>query len=707
MAGFVGAIVQITLKQPPNTIVQGRVQEVVPGQALHLEDVLFPQNGTRWPQWTVQNGIIADLNVLQTSQAPPAVQLPIRPAPSHPTPPQIPAQNSQHVDPAILSFHRTPAQQSSGAFDSSAATPTKSMPPIIAPKQQTPQLPTPSNQAHAGSSQGVDLRKVFEAAQAGEKGPKKRQRPAKQQRAVKPESTATEPLPVINTEVSRNGNDMNGAAKRGKGWRETPLLHSAEAEAGQSKRRRRQRQIDGEAQNGWATEDATDIQDMGEFDFEANHKLFNKEQVFEQLRKDDTTADEDRLVSHNKLPPRKNLLPTEMVLSPRLADGSDADTEVDFQTGRSSSRHSISKRQASRVNSGYLDRPHPLSASMSSERAASRASRSKPTPVLTGNMLRSNEPSPRSTVSRKSRAERHEAAQTHFILATSKALCPVLLPEALQTLEDETSQYGVSADAITELAARCIAEETLRLAENPGEVRRPSRTNTARATLSASTTLGDASQPVIVILAGNHSTGARALAATRHLVSRKYKIIIAEGIFETAAVQDQQFARQHQALKKCIRAGARIKRGSWRKAQGYIKGLPGPPVAIIDALFAGTTYDDLLAQTEDLNATALEDAHQIIDWANRSRAPVISITCPSGVNGYDGSAAIVDGEPLAVRPDKVLSLGAPVTGILEAMKGGEHWDVSVADIGINTALKPEDAVEFGAQWVAAVMLSTA
>lgn len=708
MAGFVGAIVQITLKQPPNTVVQGRVREVIPGHALHLQDVFFPQSGVRWPQWSVENMIIADLDIIQTSQAPPAVQLPFRtPAsqtPEHSHPVATTPHATQPIDPAILSYERTSIQRTPGIPDNSSATPTRTAPTLPAQKPHVPAASKPTIIA-----QPIDLRQAFEAAQASDKAAKKKQKQPKQ-KAVKPE--AVEPPPVINTEVSRNGNDMNSTAKKGKGWRETPLLQPSQAEPGQPKKRRRQRPVDGEVQNGWATEDATDIQDLGEFDFEANHKLFDKQQVWEQLRKDDTTADEDRLVSHNKLPPRKNLLPTEMVLSPKLAvEGSDADTEVDFQTGRSSSRHSVSKRQASRANSNYFDgRPHPLSASMSSDRGGSRSrmstSRSKPLPVLTSGLLRSDEQSPRSAGSRKHRSSEHlESAQAHFVLGTGRALCPVLLPNALMTLEEETAQYGVSADAITELAARCIAEETLQLVDNPSEIRRPSRSNTARGGLSASTTL-ETDQSVVVILAGNHSTGARALASARHLASRKHKIIIAEGIFETAAVQDAQFARQHQALKKCIRAGAKIKRGAWRKANNYIKNLLGPPVVIVDALFAGTTYDDL-AQTEDLSTTALEDARQMIDWANRSRAPVISITCPSGVSGFDGSAAIVDGEPLAVRPDKVLALGAPVTGILEAVKGGEHWNVRVADIGINIALKADDAVEFGAQWVSPVVLSSA
>ena len=141
-------------------------------------------------------------------------------------------------------------------------------------------------------------------------------------------------------------------------------------------------------------------------------------------------------------------------------------------------------------------------------------------------------------------------------------------------------------------------------------------------------------------------------------------------------------------LRRLQRGGASIKRGSWQKVLGYIKNLTGPPVLIIDALLAGEPYD------------AQPEARDVIDWANRSRAPVLSVGCPSGVSGIDGSATIVDGEPLAIRPDKVVSLAAPMLGLLEAVKTGEVWNVCVADIGINITLRRDEAVAFGNQWVA-------
>jgi enhancer of mRNA-decapping protein 3 len=38
--------------------------------------------------------------------------------------------------------------------------------------------------------------------------------------------------------------------------------------------------------------------------------------------------------------------------------------------------------------------------------------------------------------------------------------------------------------------------------------------------------------------------------------------------------------------------------------------------------------------------------------------------------------------------------------LLKATEAGEKWDVSVADIGINIALKSDEAVSFGGSWSA-------
>jgi enhancer of mRNA-decapping protein 3 len=593
----------------------------------------------------------------------------------------------------------------------SAITHTKQASTSAATKQ--PAQPAPPQEEHPSI---IAVEVVVEDAVAGEEEagqPDTSGKTKRGRRGIRNKNKAVaqpQELPaVMNVEVSRNGNDMNGSVKRGKGWRETPFLkpspHASVSPSKNGKMTRRQRQEQKDGQNGWATEEATDIQDLGDFDFEASNGLFDKKTVFDELRQGDTTADEDRLVGHNRLPRPgtyggKNYHPTENVLSPKLPAeeaSSDADTEMNFHTGRSTSRNSVSKRRPSRQNSTIVDSRHPLASSMSSDRGMSRSTVSlvsrngKPLPSPRPDRLQS----PHSAFSSRPPASPRPSQGAHFAIKSSGAPCPVLLPAALETLEAETTaRFGLTQDAITENAARVtaiLAKAMMDPVEHGS--RRESRTHATRNHFTASTT------PVVVVLAGNHVAGARAVAAARHLAPRHAQIILAEAQYESAATQEEQMVKQTLMLKRMARLGMDVKRGTWRKAFNYIKNLPAPPAIIIDALLAGASYDSLLSSNTAHSQAAQAETREMINWANRSRAPVLSIACPSGVSGEDGSSTILEGEPLAVRPDRVLTLGAPMAGLLEAMKGGESWEVDCADIGVNIALKRDDAVAFGAEWV--------
>ncbi|KAK5129463.1 hypothetical protein LTR04_005049, partial [Oleoguttula sp. CCFEE 6159] len=145
---------------------------------------------------------------------------------------------------------------------------------------------------------------------------------------------STEAAGYSSPDVSRRVNVQNGGVQSKNGWRSTPILQETtkipgviggnvgqQAVSSSNRKNRRQRIMESEVQSGWATEDALDIQEMGEFDFAGNLSKFDKRTVFDQIRNEDTTADEDRLVSFNRLPPArpgtyggKNLHPTENVL---------------------------------------------------------------------------------------------------------------------------------------------------------------------------------------------------------------------------------------------------------------------------------------------------------------------------------------------------------------------------------------------------------
>lgn len=360
--------------------------------------------------------------------------------------------------------------------------------------------------------------------------------------------------------------------------------------------------------------------------------------------------------------------------------------------------------------------PYSLTASMSSDRARNRSTTSLATRTKQPSSLATSSPrpdgrnSPHSAVStsRTVFQESSKAQEPQFVIAPHMTPCPTLLPRALDNLEAAAvSTFGISHDSITENAARSIADAALELSDLHGGLRRPSRTNTLRSSTTGSVTLHSPhDSSTIVVLAGNHDIGARALAAARHLLGRNINIIAVEAMFESADFQDPQMKTQIGILRRMTHRGANVshvKRGLWSKSFKHIKNLSGPPVVIIDALLAGATYESLLAPDADFSANAQRETREMIDWANRSRAPVLSVGCPSGLSGIDGVSTIVEGEPLSIRPDRVLALGAPFQGLLKAVENGELEKVdviSVADIGINIALKSDEAVAFGSQWVA-------
>ncbi len=95
-------------------------------------------------------------------------------------------------------------------------------------------------------------------------------------------------------------------AGRGKGWRETPMLESTASfqpfsSLKKTGRRRQQHSQD----NGWASEDVTDVQEMGDFDFMESLAKFDKRTLFDQMRKEDQIDEADRLITHNRKPAPK------------------------------------------------------------------------------------------------------------------------------------------------------------------------------------------------------------------------------------------------------------------------------------------------------------------------------------------------------------------------------------------------------------------
>jgi enhancer of mRNA-decapping protein 3 len=428
---------------------------------------------------------------------------------------------------------------------------------------------------------------------------------------------------------------------------------------------------------------------MPEFDFASNLSKFDKRSVFDQIRNEDTTADEDRLVSFNRIARPgthggKNLHPTENVLDHKLKSATNSSSEDDseFGSGRNSrrtmSRASI-KRAPVRQGSGVQADMDMMGSGLLPRGNRSFISRPYASSHATG--------SPRpGRIATPPESPLESTARGCLRFLSNKKRCHTITPGGMLAVEETAEvEFGLSEDMVAENAARGISEVAL-TAINPGG-RRLARDNPN-------------ARPVIVVLAGNHRGGARAVAAARHLQARGPKVMVALLGFERAADWDKDVRRQVDLFRKF---GGSVR--AWHETEDALKRLQAPPELIIDAL---------LGRHKEFEALGDQDRRTvlgIVGWANKSRAACLAVETPSGVAGSTGEVAILEGEPLEVRAKYIVCLGAPRTGLLKALQNGAgrdpQWLIWVVDIGVNkpwrdAGMSGGKGIKFGEHWLVQV-----
>lgn len=289
---------------------------------------------------------------------------------------------STFIDPAILSLGRRPAAHTPapGEYEDAAPTVEAQIAHNLQPDalshlfqaKAAQQDLTGSTQVKEPEPRTQDLRSgsKLEAGKAQSQSKKKVRSKRGQQR--KPQQVESE----VQAEKAQIG--------RGKGWRQTPILQSTASFQPFSSLKRNVKDRKGFNDNGWASEDVTE--EMGDFDFENNLAKFDKQTIFDQMRKNDDVDDESRLVSHNRrarplTAGGKNLHPTENVLDMpstvnRHADFWNSEAEVGVNDAdksssreargiqgipRPESRPGLSRRSQSRKASGVVSSALPLS----------------------------------------------------------------------------------------------------------------------------------------------------------------------------------------------------------------------------------------------------------------------------------------------------------------------------------------------------------
>ncbi|KAI9683932.1 MAG: enhancer of mRNA decapping [Trizodia sp. TS-e1964] len=448
--------------------------------------------------------------------------------------------------------------------------------------------------------------------------------------------------------------------------------------------------------DGWNTEEATDIQERGEFDFVGNLSKFDKRAVFDEIKAGGLTAEKDRLVSINKIKPRpgtaggKNLHHTENVLGPSSATLSSkkwnnvgeirdseemSDSSIEIMGSGRSSRRNDSRTSARRLQSKkslpILGASNDISARVSTSRNRSHQSSAHPGSPKVSKPTPPTSPQPRSTSSTKNLLR----------VLSSNRPCAVVSP--LQMLDVERIaevELGLADEVITENAGRGIAEATFMALQSSTYHKIP-----------------NISRSMVVILAGNNRSGARAIAAGRHLKNHGVRITICVLGLEREHQLLESVRRQLTTFRK---VGGRLVK--WADLQANLKELGEPPCLIIDGLFG------MHVAFEDLRRDDQAAAYGLISWTNDNAADVMAIDIPSGIDASTGEVTVVDNIPLEVKAKFVVCMGAPKTGILNSLLARKEnicWKLFVADLGIsNTAWRKygtrrRHGVEFSSEWV--------
>lgn len=389
----------VSLLDPPGTRLVGTVSDVKPGQSLSLQNGRLLTRGSSRHRTIAQEQVlltygrahsvvtvgsnqhigfldlhatnILDIQQHQDADQPRTARAPA-PAPAVVAPPPQPdILKAPLGDPAIVSVGRRPGSVPKpvmetslhGVSEDARASHVRQAPLVkveSASRDTTPTAP-PIARFQSLDISGVpgpsadSLRPTtVDDVNARTTSPKKKKRSGKKARII-PTEESIDSSPVAQSKQPG----------KGKGWRQTPMLQSTASfqpyNALKKDRRRRET-------NGWASEDATDVQEMGDFDFESSLAKFDKRGIFDQMRKDDQIDEADRLVSHNRLPrPKpgtaggKNYHYSEMVLDPAPSSSKAREVSNDFwnseaddsmvQDERHSGREQASSRTSRRGDS--------------------------------------------------------------------------------------------------------------------------------------------------------------------------------------------------------------------------------------------------------------------------------------------------------------------------------------------------------------------
>lgn len=351
------------------------------------------------------------------------------------------------------------------------------------------------------------------------------------------------------------------------------------------------------------------------------------------------------LVSHNRLPKKKNYAYNENVLGPKPeqlkpvlehvklngrfeAYESEATApEMPETRTRSKSRKSPNRRLRTR-----------RSARPSADGTSSDSDISE---------LQEDDGIPRVSTqeARKRSASRRRQFEYPFQVIKSRSKCPAVTIQQMQELEKAAEKCQIPHSIIIENAARGIAHVAM------------------KSFVSKLKRSAIEDMPYVAIFAGAHFDGARAVAAGRHLRARGFSVYVFT-TQQTGGKETYRHLRDQVYYFKLEGPGL-------GKVLGIGEDLGEIPVRfdiIVDAIVNRNK------RLSDHLPKELKAIQKMISYANSLDAPCLSVNLPSGLSGFSGKP-LTDCD--TVQAERVVAIDAPTVGLAKALRSDAYRNVRV------------------------------
>ncbi|KAH8196452.1 hypothetical protein TruAng_009384 [Truncatella angustata] len=712
---FRGLRMTVVLKQPSGYAVEGIVSSIVPGQLLALEQVRVFNTGEHLPRIELNPDNILDIREYR-EPPPPAYTTPL-PEPLPLAPPTQPAGNATFQDPAILSMGRPPGRKDANIGEKRDPLPAVSV-PASALAHQTASPVNPLARSVGGLSIAPPETAALDTTEdelAGGATPTGPAQSASAKAGKRPRQRQRKSAKGTTRRVDENAPpSASKSATQGDGWRQTPILESTKSFQPFASLKKQKGRVAPNADNGWMSEDVTDVQEAAEFDFTENLAKFDKKTIFEEMRQQDQVDDADRLVSHNRLPkPKpgtaggKNLHYTENVLELPSALAALKLKEMPDDFWKSEADDATingGERLSGREGSGRTSRLRGESRMSTNRRSQSRKASTThsvvgaPSRINSGARIAVSQHQPPTPTNMRPQPPTVANTQGFYSISTNRRIETVTHLQMLNIENISHNELGFSEDLMAENAGRSISEITLIALDDPAIQLR-----NAVAPMPVT--------PTIVILAGNNKSGARSIACGRHLRNHGINVFICVvGIEREKELMDEvrRQIRLFRSFGGVVSSKAQLFENLSKNTKSLDASAQVSVTLIIDALLG------LSISFEELRKSDQATTYELMEWANRNEAFVVAIDIPSGIDPTNGKVNIIDGAKLYVQPRYVIALGAPKQGLLKAVELGDEqadditideWKIFLADIGLSTAIwrkaatKLRRGIEFDGKWM--------